>query len=410
LQKLPTKIKMTATSTNSARSYVRPSPLDVLCGRGKSCYDHLGNQRFRQIIEQTLPKYAKATTKGEKTFFVRLVVNHISVQGGRFLKLDREKEQWYEGDAICAKSKVGHAFRDALADKFSAKNKVNLPEGVESLLLLQRAIETKEKQQKSDNNDTQNITKSQEPPVQDVEENHRERLKNLKLLKEAMDGKTFAMPLEDLPDVTDLESIKKAMMRTLLQRQKQSPSDDSATSDKNPVSPTSTVSSMPPSSPSTTNSTTSSLTPQSPSRTASSLSSTNSSSPSLSSPSAFGQLKKAMMRTLVLRQKALERPPTHTDILRRAIQAQTHAQKSPVQILHEAMRAQHSATAATGHIVGGRKRAAIPHEAMRTIQSHLVVQTPLKKRRASLESIADQWTKAAAASKNHIEPSKLFFL
>eukprot|EP00543_Licmophora_paradoxa_P007289 CAMPEP_0202446306 /NCGR_PEP_ID=MMETSP1360-20130828/4840_1 /ASSEMBLY_ACC=CAM_ASM_000848 /TAXON_ID=515479 /ORGANISM="Licmophora paradoxa, Strain CCMP2313" /LENGTH=337 /DNA_ID=CAMNT_0049062751 /DNA_START=28 /DNA_END=1038 /DNA_ORIENTATION=- len=335
------------------RVFVKPTPFDVLCGRGKACFDHLGNQRFRQIIEQTLPKYSKAKTKGEKTFFVRLVVNHIAVQGGRFLKLDRDSNQWYEGDVICAKSKVGHAFRDA------KETRSHLPEGVESLLLLQRAVESKKEREAAQRQEEKE--ENEDPSNKDEDDSHRERLKNLKVLKDSMDGKTFAMPLEDLPDVTDLASIKQAMMRTLIKRQYPA---------KGPISPeTPGAATLAPKSPAT-------ITPGS------------LGSPGISLPSAspvFGQLKQAMMRTLVLRQQALNERPSKTEILRRAIQAQQNAQtlqKSPIQILSEAIKVQQNAN---------RKRNLTP-DALRHIQSQMVVQVgppPTKKQRT--ENAAEQW-------------------
>mmetsp|Transcript_27858 Transcript_27858/g.41113 ORF Transcript_27858/g.41113 Transcript_27858/m.41113 type:complete len:476 (+) Transcript_27858:111-1538(+) len=94
--------------------YVEPKESDVLCGRRAACYNHKGNVEFRKIIEQTLSCYAMSRTKSEKTSFVQSVLREISDGGGRFLKFDKTVKKWYEGDSVCAKSKVGHAFRDAM--------------------------------------------------------------------------------------------------------------------------------------------------------------------------------------------------------------------------------------------------------------------------------------------------------
>mmetsp|Transcript_19426 Transcript_19426/g.32262 ORF Transcript_19426/g.32262 Transcript_19426/m.32262 type:complete len:658 (-) Transcript_19426:17-1990(-) len=99
------------------REYVVPREHDVLCGRGRLFFEHSGNRRFRTIIEQWLSKYSSADTKSEKTCFVRMVVNEIASKGGRFLKLEKSNSMWYEGDSVCAKSKVGHAFRDLIAEQ-----------------------------------------------------------------------------------------------------------------------------------------------------------------------------------------------------------------------------------------------------------------------------------------------------
>ena len=97
-------------------TFVVPGEHDVLCGRGQVFFQHAGNVHFRGVIARSLPDYARAETKSEKTCFVRKVVSEISSQGGRFLKLDKASNKWYEGDSVCAKSKVGHAFRDAIAE------------------------------------------------------------------------------------------------------------------------------------------------------------------------------------------------------------------------------------------------------------------------------------------------------
>jgi hypothetical protein len=85
--------------------------LDVLCGRGKKNWQHLGNVHFRNVIRINVDRYIDAPTKNDKTLVVISIVDEIRAQGGRFLK-DDLYGRWYDiGDAQ-ARDKVGHSLRD----------------------------------------------------------------------------------------------------------------------------------------------------------------------------------------------------------------------------------------------------------------------------------------------------------
>mmetsp|Transcript_10702 Transcript_10702/g.16398 ORF Transcript_10702/g.16398 Transcript_10702/m.16398 type:complete len:216 (-) Transcript_10702:87-734(-) len=93
-----------------------PNDMDVLCGRGSTCYKHPGNQHFRVVIAVHLPKYANPdTSRKEKTSLIQKIVNDLQYkENSRFL---REGEGgWYCLNINEAKAKVGHAMRDAAAE------------------------------------------------------------------------------------------------------------------------------------------------------------------------------------------------------------------------------------------------------------------------------------------------------
>lgn len=98
-----------------------PSPLDVLCGRGRKCYFHEGNVRFRDIVQAKLAKYSAATTKMEKGGIISEVHEEICEQSGvgGFVKKD-ENNRWYDVGEFLAREKVSQAFRDALQDKYKS--------------------------------------------------------------------------------------------------------------------------------------------------------------------------------------------------------------------------------------------------------------------------------------------------
>lgn len=91
-------------------------PNDVLCGRGKTSFNHSGNRRFRHIISQSIDEYRAATSKWEKSLVAARLVSVIHSSGGRFLKQKKDNEdEWYELSSSESKSKVSHAIRDAIA-------------------------------------------------------------------------------------------------------------------------------------------------------------------------------------------------------------------------------------------------------------------------------------------------------
>jgi hypothetical protein len=90
---------------------------DVLCGRGRQCYNHVGNQRFRQMIMDTLDAYVQATTKYDKSAIIDNILSTIRTKsrqynqqcqpqqqvhdeedmvGGGFVKKDETTGRWYE--------------------------------------------------------------------------------------------------------------------------------------------------------------------------------------------------------------------------------------------------------------------------------------------------------------------------
>ena len=91
-----------------------PKTVDVLCGRGKMCFRHEGNNRFRVLIAEHADTYKMAPTKKVKTQVIALVVEIVIARGGRFLVQNNDDCTWVDGGRKQGKKKTGHAFRDAL--------------------------------------------------------------------------------------------------------------------------------------------------------------------------------------------------------------------------------------------------------------------------------------------------------
>ena len=114
-----------------------PSPVDILCGRGRECFNHEGNRRFRRMIDLSLPRYLQAETKTEKTSIVSSIVDNVrwsrsnnavatmptvldqndNERCALFIRFDRKAAQWFEIGDEAAREKVGQTIREMLIQR-----------------------------------------------------------------------------------------------------------------------------------------------------------------------------------------------------------------------------------------------------------------------------------------------------
>jgi hypothetical protein len=109
---------------------ILPCEQDVLYGRSKTCFRHIGNQIFRMLITKNVTCYKKAVTKKLKMQIVITIVKAVISRGGRFLTQNNQG-RWTNGGENLGKTKVGNALRDAqrgrirMLTNLSADVKVN---------------------------------------------------------------------------------------------------------------------------------------------------------------------------------------------------------------------------------------------------------------------------------------------
>jgi hypothetical protein len=100
-----------------------PGPTDVVCARGKSYWDHEGNQKYRCLIAKATQKYKSTSNKLEKTLIVSEIVESVKYRHGKFVKKERKGGPWVIVDEVFAREKVGQSLRDGLHDKYRSSTK-----------------------------------------------------------------------------------------------------------------------------------------------------------------------------------------------------------------------------------------------------------------------------------------------
>ena len=104
------KKKATSSSSNLPHG---ASNYDVLCGRNKSSYNHVGNHRFRITISIFLQEYIDNTNRAYRSGLFERISELMKTCGSRFWKL--VNDEWIILDESMSRHKISHALRDAAA-------------------------------------------------------------------------------------------------------------------------------------------------------------------------------------------------------------------------------------------------------------------------------------------------------
>ena len=95
---------------------------DVLCGKDKQAYSHVGNKRFRVIVNINLPRYMACKSRFEKSTMIYSLTEELrSSCGIKFMqrakihnKQNGNDDTLIELDSKKSREKVAHALRDAV--------------------------------------------------------------------------------------------------------------------------------------------------------------------------------------------------------------------------------------------------------------------------------------------------------
>jgi len=100
-------LRPTTCENQNDHSNVRPC--DIICGRGQATHHHIGNKRFRQLIEMNRERYQTAKVRDYKTRVTLEIIELIRSCNGRFLS--GELEEIHDENVL--REKVSHALRSA---------------------------------------------------------------------------------------------------------------------------------------------------------------------------------------------------------------------------------------------------------------------------------------------------------
>ena len=96
------------SNTRYVTELIIPGPFDVLVGRTKLCRDHIGNARYRSLVEKYKESYGQVSNF-DKTAMAFMIIKMVKESSGRFLKDDGDG--WMEVDDNVARAKVSQCFR-----------------------------------------------------------------------------------------------------------------------------------------------------------------------------------------------------------------------------------------------------------------------------------------------------------
>jgi hypothetical protein len=68
-----------------------PGEKDILFGRGRTVFQHLGNQTFRKYIDLHIEDYVRCDRRQGKSNMVREIVHDLYTAGYRFMKPNEDR-------------------------------------------------------------------------------------------------------------------------------------------------------------------------------------------------------------------------------------------------------------------------------------------------------------------------------
>jgi hypothetical protein len=93
------------------KSFYPVTDKDVLFGRGRSVYSHIGNMRLHEEKLKVQDMYL-GKSRVEKKLISQFLVDLIHELGGRFLKEDKTTGMWYEANNEEAREKSAQVLRE----------------------------------------------------------------------------------------------------------------------------------------------------------------------------------------------------------------------------------------------------------------------------------------------------------
>ena len=114
------KAHASPASRNSIEPVTALNSNDVLLGRGAGSSQYIGNQKFRDLVEERKEEYSSSASRMPKAKIAEEILDHVQSLGGRFLQLDEnqgaidnmvEEGIWHVVDDKAALEKCKQALR-----------------------------------------------------------------------------------------------------------------------------------------------------------------------------------------------------------------------------------------------------------------------------------------------------------
>lgn len=106
---------MTAPMGKDTKEIIRPNPNDIILGRSREARVHLGNVKYRKLIDTKKSEYAIAKRRGKKVITIK-TLNELRRSGARFLKQDEASGRKFDIGDDKALIKVSQALRENQQD------------------------------------------------------------------------------------------------------------------------------------------------------------------------------------------------------------------------------------------------------------------------------------------------------
>jgi hypothetical protein len=115
--------QITSINAHQAHSFgdVFLNPCDIICGRERIAFNHVGNKRLRYLVAMYRDSYQSTSSREEKTRIVDNIIHSIHMKGGRFLKFDEATRFWCVLSKDDVHKKVAHALRSAKSKRQNKK-------------------------------------------------------------------------------------------------------------------------------------------------------------------------------------------------------------------------------------------------------------------------------------------------
>ena len=98
------------------KAYTEPQSTDLLGGAGSKVFNHVGNKWLRKTIVRLLESY-KSTDSQEICYIIRIIIETIREAGGRFLKFDKDAQQWYDAGFNEAHIKIRRVMKTIVKEE-----------------------------------------------------------------------------------------------------------------------------------------------------------------------------------------------------------------------------------------------------------------------------------------------------